>query len=303
MKNINLDEDPLKQHWNPRLVSEPSDFIQLIGEKRLRLLAKTIPSHGHHQLPSTTQGCISATIHATQEFLTQVVSGMTLLHPDMGRNLEVSTSGLDAINWLKRSEANQSGWLPPYPVTGHITWGILQNPPRYGFSAFEPAVTLSVNRNDDDCDDFVVRFSVADSEDMRLLSMLIHESGDLWDEFEHTFGVTPFTSIPLPEDIESNFGEKVGCREYITCFIEHIVAKADENKCLETFDLEFSVKQEDPLHEPIVAAIALLNSFSEFRYSVQTMDDSKARSQALNQLQSAIITGLIAQSTREAENN
>lgn len=302
MENHNSNGDQLDQFLNPHLVSEPSDFLNLKGEGRLRMLAKTIPSHGHHQLVSTTQGCISSTVHATQEFLSQVVSGLSLTNPSAATNIVVSSSGLNAINWLERTENENGGWLPNYPVSGYITFGLMPDAPRYGRSPFEPAITLCVNRSDDDCEDFLVRFSVADSEDMRLLAMLLSEAGDLWDKFEHVFGVSPSTSIPLPKAVESQIGERTRCREYASAFIEHIVAVADEDDCLETFELEFSTKQNTPLHEPIVAAIALLNAFSLYRYSVETMDLHKSRSEALKEIESAVETGRAAQNSKSARN-
>ncbi len=292
MKNINPSRDQYEKHKNPFLVSEPSDCLRLIGENRLRMLAMTIPSHGHHQLETTTQGCISATIHATQEFLSQLVSGLALTNPSAARHLVVSSSGLDAIDWLDRTRDSEHGWLPNYPVSGYITRGTLSGAPHFGRSPLEAAVTLQANRsNDTESDDFLVHFSVAEAEDMRHLSMLMDDAGDLWDEFENTFGVTPFTSIPLPEDVESQSDKRESCRNYATAFVEYVVAKDDGDSCLETFDLEFTIKQKTPLHEPIVAAIALLNAFSLYQYSIQTMNRDNCHSKALEELESAIRTG------------
>lgn len=81
MKKINPSIDQLPNFISPELESEPSDFIRLPGESRLRSLAKTIPSHSHHQLEASTQAYISATLHATQEYLTQVVEAQRLHLP------------------------------------------------------------------------------------------------------------------------------------------------------------------------------------------------------------------------------
>ncbi len=142
--------------FTPLMVSESSDFLKLSGENRLRALAKTIPSHGHHQLHSVTQSCISATIHATQEYLSQLITGLSLTNPNLGRFLVVSSSGLNAISWLEQTKDSQHGWIPNYPVSGYITFGMLKTPPTYGLGPLEPAIQLYVNRSDDNCEDFAV---------------------------------------------------------------------------------------------------------------------------------------------------
>lgn len=298
MKNISPSSNELERYMNPYLVSEPTDFLRLVGESRLRALAKTIPSHGHHQLETITQGCISATIHATQEFLSQLVIGLSLSNPNTVSGLIVSSSGLDSISWLNCTKDDQHGWLPNCPVTGFITRGALSSPPEFGMSPLEPAVTLNIKRCDDKLDDklddFLVRFSVADAEDMRLLAKLMVDAGDLWDAYEHIFSVTPFTSIPLLEEVDISPNKRGGCRDYAAAFIEQIVDNADEEDCLETFDLEFAVKQNAPLHEPIVASVALLNAFSFYRYSVRNIDHDNYHAKAMKELKSAIKTGALA---------
>jgi hypothetical protein len=288
MKNINPSEDYYKKNASPFLISECTDFMRLNGETRLRTLAMTIPSHGHHQMLSVTQGCISATILAVQEFLSQVVSGLTLCNPGLPYYLVVSSSGLDAIDWLKRTNDTQHGWIPTYPVSGFITHGRLEVCPHFGNSPFEPAITLHVNRSGEpEFEDFTVEFSVADPEDMRILSLFMDESVDLWDEFEGIYGVTPFTSIPFPEEVERQFASAKSCREYVKEFVKHIVSMADGDECLETITLEFAVVGSDPLHEPIIASISLLNAFTLYKYSVETMDSDNSRAKALEEIKLA----------------
>lgn len=279
--------------FTPLMVSESSDFLKLSGENRLRALAKTIPSHGHHQLHSVTQSCISATIHATQEYLSQLITGLSLTNPNLGRFLVVSSSGLNAISWLEQTKDSQHGWIPNYPVSGYITFGMLKTPPTYGLGPLEPAIQLYVNRSDDNCEDFAVDFSVSDADHMRFLSMLIKDSGALWEQFESLFGVTPSTSVPLPEEVESEQGTELSCRDYLSAFIKHVVDKADdEDTCLESFDLQFLVKKTNNLHGPIVAAIALFEAYSLYLHSSHVIHHKVRQSMVIAILKAAINTGI-----------
>lgn len=289
MKNLNSSNQSIEVFLKPVLVSEPSDFFRVFGEERLRTLAQTIPSHGHHQLESTTQGCISATIHATQEFLTQIVCSLSLTNPLATRGLVVSSSGLDAISWLKGTKDTQHGWIPTFPVSGFITRG--EVPPNFDISPLDPAITLLVNRFDNEIDDFALKFSVTDDEDMRLLAMLIQESGSLWDEFEELFDISPSSSIGLPEDADTPLDIEDSCRDYATAFVNQVVTEADGDNWMEEFELNFAIKENTPLHEPIVAAISLFNAFSLYRASVVTMDRNNLHSMAVEELRSATKTG------------
>ena len=290
-----LNLEKAESFFNPLLVSESSDFLKLSCESRLRALAKAIPSHGHHQLYSVTQYCISATVHATQEYLTQIIRGLSLTNPNLGRLLVVSSSGLNATSWLERTKDSQHGWIPNYPVRGGVTFGLLETPPGYGRVPFEPAIQLHVDRIDDDGEDFAVEFSVSDAEHMRCLSMLINDSGALWDQFESLFGVRPFTPIPLPEEVVNQLGAEFSCRDYLTAFIRHIVDKSDdEDDCLESFDLQFLVKQTSSLNVPVVAAIALFNAYSLYIHGSDAIEHEVRQSMVVDILRSAINTGIMA---------
>lgn len=290
MKNINPKSDNLERHQNPLLISSGDDFSRLPGEDRLRRLAKTIPSHGYHQLISTTQSCISATIHSTQEYLSQIVSSLSLVDPILSRLLTVSSSGLDAKSWLERTKSEGSEWICDLPVSGHITCGRLDMPPVFGMSAFEPAITLQVSRGGDDTadsGDFTLYFSVCSDEDMKLLASFINDTGDTWDEFEAQFGITSFTSIPLPDSVEKSLPKELRCRDYINAFVDHVVADADEDECLETIELQFEIDEDAPLHQPIVAAIALLNAFYIYEYAIRNPDKHDHIALSIDKLRSA----------------
>lgn len=205
----------------------------------------------------------------------------------------MSSSGLNAISWLERTKDSQHGWIPNYPVRGYITFGMLKTPPTYGLGPLEPAIQLYVNRSDDNCEDFAVDFSVSIADHMRFLNMLIKDSGALWEQFESLFGVTPFTSIPLPEEVESEPGTELSCRDYFSAFIKHVVDKADdEDSCLESFDLQFLVKKTSYLHGPIVAAIALFEAYSLYLHSSHVIRHEVRQSMVIDILTAAINTGI-----------
>lgn len=275
------------------IVSESSDFLKLSGENRLRALAKTIPSYGHHQPHTATQSCISATIQATQEYLSQLITGLSLTNPNLARFLVVSSSGLNVISWLERTKDSEHGWIPNYPVNGYITFGLLKTPPTYGLGPLEPAIQLSVNRSDDNGEDFAVDFIVSDAEHMRVLDILINDVGELWDQFETLFEVKPFSHIPLPEEVEGKPGTELRCRDYLSAFIKHVVDKADdEDSCLESFDLQFSVKNAGNLHGPIVAAIALFEAYSLYLHRPHDIGHEVRQSMVIDILKAAIYTGI-----------
>ena len=298
---LNIEKE--NSFYNPHLLSEKSDLLKLSGENRLRALAKTIPSYGHHQLHSATQSCISATIHATYEYLSQIISGLSLTNPNLARFMVVSASGLDAINWLERTKDNQHGWIPNFPVSGFISFGMLKKPPTYGVGPFEPAIHLLVNRRDDNSEDFALEFTVSEPEHMRFLSMLFNDAGDLWDKFESTFSVTPSTPIPLPDDAAIPSGTEESCREYLSAFIKHVVENADDEvDCLESFDLQFLVKNTSPLHGPIVAAIALFEAYSLYLHSPNVFDHDARRFLLHQMLTTAINTGITTQLNENEEN-
>ena len=134
-------------------------------------------------------------------------------------------------------------------ASGYITFGRLDEPPRYGRSPFENAITLSVMREVEETDDnemFSLVVSVTFNDDMKLLANFINDTGETWDEFEALYNITPFTSIPLPDKAEDNLPDKDKCRDYINAFVDNIVVGADEDDCLETIDLEFRIDQETP---------------------------------------------------------
>ncbi len=285
--NLNAQSDFL----NPFLISEQCDLLAPFGEKRLLTLAKSIPAHGHHQPVSATQSCISATIHATQEYLSQLLTGLSLTDPSLARFLVVSTSGLDAIQWLKQTSDTCHGWIPNYPVKGCITFGRSKMPPTYGKQPLEPSVVVSFNRGDDDGNpDFLVEFTVSDADDMRALSMLIHDAGDVWDKFEDLFSVTPFTSIPLPDDVDS--GEQLSCREYLSLFLKNVVDKADDDNCLESFDLQFSTDKCDSPKYQIAAAIAVLNAFGLYLNHKKVCSQKERRTMLIGIISAAIKIGI-----------
>lgn len=275
--------------YNPILTSEKSDLSRLFGENRLRALAKSIPSHSHHQPVTATQSCISATIHATQEYLSQLIAGLSLTDPTLARCYVVSSSGLDAISWIERTEKTQHGWIPNYPVKGYITQGLLKIPPTFGMSPSEPAITLAVNRNDDNGSDFHISFSISDAEEIRILSQILNDAGEVWDEFEMMFAITPFTSHPLPDDVK----EELDCREYLSAYIERIIDNADTANYGESFELEFSVNNTTNLHEPLVAAIAVFNIFLNYVSATSDKEKAQASEMAQDELITAINTGLI----------
>lgn len=284
--NLNAQSDFL----NPFLISEQCDLLAPFSEKRLQTLAKSIPAHGHHQPVSATQSCISATIHATQEYLSQLITGLSLANPSLARFLVVSTSGLDAIQWLKKTSNTCHGWIPIYPVTGFITFGRLQMPPSFGRTPLEPSVVVSVNRSDDGGNpDFLVEFTVSDADDMRALSMLFNDAGDLWDKFEDIFSVTPFTSIPLPDEVDS--GTELSCREYLSLFLKNVVDKADDG-CLEGFELQFSTDKCDSPKFQIAAAIAVLNAFGLYLNHKKVHSHKERRTMLLGIISAAIKTGI-----------
>lgn len=287
--------------YNPLITSEKLDLIKLSGENRLRALAMTIPSSGHYQHASATQSCISATIHATYEYLSQLIAGLSLSDPSMARLLVVSASGLDAISWLERTNDSQHGWLPNYPVSGYITLGMLKSPPSYGMTPHEPAIVLSVNRSNDMDEDFFVDFTVSEEEHMRFLSMLINDAGDVWEQFESLFGITPCSSIPLPEEVKDQAGAEMSCRNYLSAFIKHVVDKADVDSCLESFDLQFSMTKTSNLHDPIVAATALFNAYSLYHTSAHKKHQDKCDSRTKEILTVAIETGLKSQYWHDKE--
>lgn len=296
MKDISgRNNPPFGKFLSPFLTSDKSDFLEFASERRLRNLAMSIPSHGHHQLESTTQQCIRATIHATQDYLSEIVRGLSIANPDAARWLVVSSSGLDAIEWLNRTRDTQYGWIPTYPVTGHITCGKYLTPPHYGMTPAEPAITLSVNRCDDHGNaDFFLTFSVSQAVEMRALLLIMNDLGGLWSTFENIFGVTAFTSIPLPDEVDSSEGTQWGCREYVEAFIEHVVDNPNnDDDCFETIDLEFALKENNPLYVPVVAAAALLRAFSFYFSSLhyKAKDKKNCRSEAKDLIISAIETG------------
>lgn len=286
---------------NPLMVSERSDFLKLPGENRLRALAKTIPAFGHHQLHSATQSCISATIHATHEYLSQVITGLSLTNPILPKILEVSSSGLDALSWLKRTQDNPTGWIPNYPVSGYITFGMLKTPPTYGMGPFEPAIHLFVNRSDDNGDDFALDFIVSDAKHMRLLGMLINDAGELWEQFETLFGIKPFSHIPLPDEVEIHSDLEKSCREYLSAFIKHVVDKADKDSCLESFDLQFTMNNTSALHGPIVAAVALFEAYSLYLHRAHVIAPKKRRVMAIDILAAAINTGVVTNAVQKVQ--
>ena len=291
MNSINTDTDDIQKRWNPLLVSSGSDLSQLPGEDRLRKLAISIPSHSHKQLISTTQSCIFATIHSTQEYLCQIVSGLFLSDPGLCSMLTVSASGLDAISWVDRTENEYNGWIPNCIASGYINFGRLDEPPHYGRSPLENTITLSVMREDeeaDDCEMFSLVVSVAFNDDMKLLANFINDTGETWDEFEALYNITPFTSIPLPDEAEDNLPDKDKCRDYINAFVDNIVVGANKDDCLETIDLEFRIDQKTPLQYPIVAAIALLNALLVYE-AMQNQNENNYISMAINKLEPALI--------------
>lgn len=257
-----------RQEWpdSPILTSEQSDLTCIHGESRLRVLALTIPEYGHHQFKSTTEGCIKTTIFATQEYLSKIVAGLSLSNPNLARDLVVSSSGLNLKNWPEKKGHSVEGWIPVSPVSGYITRGLLRNPPTYTSSPQEPAITLSVFREEHDLEeDFHLTFSVADADDMRHLADMINETGDTWMQLESLFKIKTISSIPLPDEAQPQPEKRLNCRDYTKAFIEHVVDLAKTSECLETLDLDFAVSSDIQLHRPIVAAISLLNAFAAYK--------------------------------------
>lgn len=263
MKNLNTKADGLDRHYNPIMTSELEDISRFPGEVRMLELAATIPERANVDLPTTIQSLIAATINATQAYLCQVVTAMSLTDPLAAQEMVVCTSGLDALSWLDRTEQSQGGWIPNYPVTGHITMGALKYAPNFGMSLFEPGVSVMVNRKDEQPDSpkVIVSLSVSTADEMISLAKFLKACDENWVRLERAFKVEAFTSIPLPDHVELT--EDHTAADYAHAFVEYVVkAKGrDEDSCLETLDLEFDTTTGIPLHQVIHAACSLLHAF------------------------------------------
>lgn len=77
---------------------------------------------------------------------------------------------------------------------------------------------------------------------------------------ESLYKIRPFTSVPLTDQAEYKLIDEANCREYINAFVDNIVVRAKEDDCIEAIDLEFQINEDAPLHQPIIAAITLLNA-------------------------------------------
>ena len=249
---------------SPVLLSQQSDFLRLPGEARLRALAETIPARMGSDLPSTIQASVQACIHATQEYLTQVVAAASVMDAQLCSSLVVCSSGIT----VPRKTSDVGDWIHPYPVQGAITHGWLRVMPVFGESALEPAVTLYVRRKEEEhpevYGEFYVEFSVSDAQDMRLLQQLMHDHGEVWRPFEDAAGVRPSSPVPLPEEVEESRSEWT-CTEYLDAFLEHVVDQEEEDDCHETFVLEFSCDDGGLIHAPIFAALSVLQAVHLYR--------------------------------------
>jgi len=282
---MNVNEDKLI----PNLLYTKQDFDRLNSEEKLRLLAKKIPSQTSTQSKEITQKSVAKTVFAMQEFLTQIITGLSFTNPSVARNIGLSSSGLDYRYWQNLVESDSE--IPTYPVRSFLTYGVLHGG-AFGTRPLEPVITVAAkNSGYVEFDDFWVQFSVTDTEDMRILGLFMEEAADLWDQFEDEFGITPFSSFPLPEEERVRLGENANCREYINAFIKHHLKNDDGETNVETIDLEFAIDPDAPLHEPIVAAIALLQAFSIYIFSVENIDSHHAHDHAFEILENALRAG------------
>lgn len=277
MKNLNPDKSEMKRHWHPVLVSERADFAALPSELRLRELMLAIPERGDGDLPSTIQGIVSGAVHSIQTYLTQAVIAMSMSDPFMASMLVVSSSGQDVMNWLEGTKNTQNSWIPNYPVTGHITVEGPRYVPNYGRSSMVPAVTLSVNRKANaDEPVFLLSVSVSEHDEMRSMAEFLRCCAEEWMAFEKAFGVSAFTSIPLPDVVKLR--KNCSAADYAEAFVKHVVDVAeDETECLETFDLQFEVTDRMPLHVFVCAAASLLWSFHMFKIATGKNRDFQRR--------------------------
>lgn len=240
----------------PSLCSKTDEKKRMPGEVRLRALSRLIPSDVHAHSASSIQQCINAAIFASQEYVEQIIQGLALLRPAIKRKYVVKTTGLNAIAFIDQGGNN---WVPTYPVITTITQGILNNDDRFGFAPIEPAIKLDVNRNDEKSPTFCLSFSVSLPEDMRALLKMLSEQGSDWLYFESLLEIMPFSDIPLPS--EGNGKLTLNCLEYVKAFIQEVVDNADNDDCIESLELQFTLDDRKPLHEYIVAAIAVFNAF------------------------------------------
>lgn len=286
-----------KRKFSTTLVSNQNEFSMLPAEIKLRKVAKQIPAQEQKMPATKIADLITETIGATQDFLVQLVSGVSLTNPYIGKDVLVSTSGLDVIRWLEGTRDSQKGWIPNYPVCGHIKHGH-SLVPEYGRGCLTPMVKMQVNRSGDDFEDYLVEFSVFGKDDVQLLARMIKDMGGAWTTFEEIYSIVPFTSTPLPDSSEKKvLRSKYKCQKYAEEYVKYLDSTNRSEITESDLILEFRAKSSEPMHEAVVAAIFLLDAFKYYRnFEVADKKDKDSIYElALNQL-------LVPVATRTAAN-
>lgn len=275
----------LEDKPNKRLTDELPKYF---GEDKLRQCAKAIPALVPIENASHVESLIEKTCHATLDYLKVIQAGHALSNPLSSEFLDASVARTGIIR-NKEKEC----WVPNYPVYGYITSRRRGSPAITCTTPLEPAVVLSVMRERDNetYPDFSVNLSVTDERDLHALLNLITDNAHVWDKFEQEYDITANDHISsLGEKI---LGKRLTCQHYLENFISNVVSNLPpDDKCFETFELEFPISGVHGLHGAMHAAISLLNALIAYLHIEQGVGEREdAKRISRNCIQSEVDIG------------
>lgn len=235
------------------IYSTPQDYARLQSEDSIHVRAVFIDEFYPKEDYLAICIKLSELVGATQLFLTEIVSGMAMLHPQLRNELHVSTQRLAPQFSSARPD---SVWVPPYPVKGVIT----REPLGFGSKEYlfitVPYVELLVDRGDKRNTACALALKVTGYEHLELLTLLMHEASEFWSDYESAYKITPSSANAL----ENNDANELVDRDsysYAMAMLEQFKGNPDE---LENFILEFRLEKGESAQDAIVAAVVMLNS-------------------------------------------
>jgi hypothetical protein len=237
-----------------------AELTKYLGEDKLRQCAKAIPAQTNEDEVPQVEKLINKTCTATLDFLKTILAARYLAEPLMTSNLMASTARADIQPPV--DEVGLQHWVPVYPVYGYITVKHESYPILMCTTPLVPAMVLMVNR--EQCylnlPDYILHVSVSGERDLYALYNLLVDLGDAWERFEREFNILARDHLS-GMDCENHKGKRLSCHKYLEMFIKDVVQKLPEDdKCFETFELEFAISDDHGLHGSVQAAISLLKA-------------------------------------------